>query len=65
MEFTPLITHNRIAQFAARFEMPSDDSVIYYHPNGLFEDFHFTLGTTFIVMANLTMSVIWMFARTE
>ncbi len=34
MEAIHLVTHNRIAQFAARFEMPSDDSVVYYHPNG-------------------------------
>lgn len=33
MSYESLITHNRIAQFAARFEMQPNGSVAYYHPN--------------------------------
>lgn len=33
MSYESLITHNRIAQFAARFEMQPDGSVAYYHPD--------------------------------
>lgn len=34
MPFEPLITNNRIAQFAARFEVQPDGDVVYYHPSG-------------------------------
>jgi len=33
MSYESLITHNRIAQFAARFAMQPDGSVVYYHPD--------------------------------
>lgn len=33
MSYTSIVTHNRIAQFTARFEMQADGSVIYYHPD--------------------------------
>lgn len=33
MSYHSLITHNRIAQFAARFEMQANGSVVYFHPD--------------------------------
>ena len=33
MSYISLITHNRIAQFAARFEMQANGTVAYYHPD--------------------------------
>jgi hypothetical protein len=33
MSYTSVVTHNRIAQFAARFEMQANGSVIYFHPD--------------------------------
>lgn len=33
MSHTEIVRQNRIAQFAARFEMQQDGSVIYYHPD--------------------------------
>jgi hypothetical protein len=33
MSYISLVSHNRIAQFAARFEMQPDGSVVYYHPD--------------------------------
>lgn len=33
MSYNSLISQNRTAQFAARFEMQADGSVVYYHPD--------------------------------
>ena len=33
MSYISLVTHNRIAQFAARFEMQENGTVTYYHPD--------------------------------